>query len=49
MYKPTAKNLSHLLSEEAKSREESPLWAAIKYFNQPGVTFLGTESETNKL
>lgn len=42
MYKPTAKNLSHLLSEEAKSREESPLWAAIKYFNQPGMTFLGS-------
>lgn len=41
MSKPYAKDLSHLLSEEAKSRKLSSLKSAFKYFNQPGMTFLG--------
>ena len=41
MSKPEAKDLSHLLSEEAKSRKNSPLKAAFKYYKQPGMTFLG--------
>lgn len=41
MTKPEAKDLSHLLSEEAKSRKNSPLKGAFKYFNMPGMTFLG--------
>lgn len=41
MTKPVSKDLSHLLSEEAKSRNNSPLKSAFKYFKQPGMTFLG--------
>ncbi|KAK7679706.1 hypothetical protein QCA50_017205 [Cerrena zonata] len=41
MSKPTSKDLTHLLSEEAKSRKNSPLKGAFKYFKQPGMTFLG--------
>lgn len=41
MTKPQAKDLSHLLSEEAKSRKLSPLKSAFKYFHQPGMTYLG--------
>lgn len=41
MSKPESKDLSHLLSEEAKSRKNSPLKAAFRYFKQPGMTFLG--------
>lgn len=41
MSKPQAKDLSHLLSEEAKSRKLSLLKSAFKYFKQPGMTFLG--------
>lgn len=41
MTKPQATDLSHLLSEEAKSRKNSPLKSAFKYFNAPGMTFLG--------
>lgn len=38
---PEAKNLSHHLSEEAKSRQPSKLKQAFKYFSQPGMTYLG--------
>ncbi|GEQ70070.1 hypothetical protein JCM33374_g3746 [Metschnikowia sp. JCM 33374] len=41
MSKPFAKDLSHHLSVEAKSRKGSSLKGAFKYFNQPGMTFLG--------
>lgn len=41
MTKPVAKPLNHLLSEEAKSRKSSPLKSAFRYFNQPGMTYLG--------
>lgn len=41
MSKPTAKDLSHHLSVEAKSRKGSSLKGAFKYFKQPGMTFLG--------
>ncbi|CUM65601.1 uncharacterized protein PRCAT00003249001 [Priceomyces carsonii] len=41
MTKPEAKDLSHHLSLEAKSRKASPLKTAFKYFGQPGMTFLG--------
>lgn len=41
MSKPQAKDLSHLLSEEVKSRKNSPLKSAFKYYSQPGMTFLG--------
>lgn len=41
MTKPEAKDLSHLLSEEARSRKGSPLKGAFKYYAQPGMTFLG--------
>lgn len=41
MTKPQAKDLSHLLSDEAKSRKNSPLKSAFKYYKQPGMTFLG--------
>lgn len=41
MTKPEAKDLSHLLSEEAKSRKNSPLKGAFKYYGKPGMTFLG--------
>ncbi|CAK9440422.1 uncharacterized protein LODBEIA_P45220 [Lodderomyces beijingensis] len=36
-----AKNLTHLLSPEAKSRQNSPLKDAFKYYKLPGMTFLG--------
>lgn len=36
-----SKDLSHLLSEESKSRRDSPLKAAIKYRNLPGMRSLG--------
>lgn len=36
-----AKNLSHLLSDEAKARVPSPLKTCIKYFNDPNIVFLG--------
>lgn len=36
-----SKNLSHLLSEESKSRRDSPLKTAIKYRNMPGMRSLG--------
>ncbi len=36
-----AKDLSHFLSEEAKSRKPSPLKTAFKYFGDPNITFLG--------
>lgn len=36
-----SKDLSHHLSEEARSRKNSPLKAAFKYYKQPGMTFLG--------
>jgi len=35
------KDLSHLLSEEAKSRQPSPLKTAFKYYADPNVVFLG--------
>lgn len=41
MTKPAAKDLSHHLSVEAKSRNVSPLKGAFKYYNQPGMSFLG--------
>ncbi|WPK27651.1 hypothetical protein PUMCH_005048 [Australozyma saopauloensis] len=41
MTKPSAKDLSHHLSVEAKSRKNSPLKGAFKYYNKPGITFLG--------
>lgn len=41
MTKPLAKDLSHHLSVEAKSRNSSPLKSAFKYYNLPGMTFLG--------
>lgn len=41
MTTPSAKDLSHLLSVESKSRRNSPLRSAFKYFNAPGMTFLG--------
>lgn len=41
MSKPQAKDLSHLLSNESKSRKNSPLKSAFKYYSQPGMTFLG--------
>ncbi|KAH3674932.1 hypothetical protein WICMUC_002952 [Wickerhamomyces mucosus] len=37
----TVKDLTHLLSDEAKSRRNSPLKTAFKYFNDPNVVFLG--------
>lgn len=36
-----SKDLTHHLSEEARSRKNSPLKAAFKYYKQPGITFLG--------
>jgi len=36
-----AKDLSHLLSLESKTRQNSPLKGAFKYYNQPDITFLG--------
>ncbi|EDK43020.1 aromatic amino acid aminotransferase I [Lodderomyces elongisporus NRRL YB-4239] len=36
-----AKDLRHLLSAEAKSRQNSPLKDAFKYYKLPGMTFLG--------
>lgn len=36
-----SKDLTHLLSAESKSRQNSPLKCAFKYYNQPGITFLG--------
>ncbi|KAG7663417.1 ARO8 [[Candida] subhashii] len=39
--KPQSKNLRHLLSDEAKSRQNSPLKCAFRFFGQPGMTFLG--------
>lgn len=41
MPKPLAKDLSHLLSEEAKSRKSSPLKSLFAYFAQPNMTYLG--------
>lgn len=41
MTKTVAKDLSHHLSAEAKSRKNSPLKGAFKYYNMPGMTFLG--------
>ncbi|KAK6462633.1 aromatic amino acid aminotransferase [Scheffersomyces coipomensis] len=41
MTKPHAKDLSHLLSLESKSRQNSPLKSAFKYYFDPKVTFLG--------
>ncbi|KAM9936000.1 hypothetical protein OXX80_004428 [Metschnikowia pulcherrima] len=41
MTKPLAKDLQHHLSTEAKSRKGSALKGAFKYYNQPGMTFLG--------
>ncbi|CAK7902788.1 aromatic/aminoadipate aminotransferase 1 [[Candida] anglica] len=41
MTKPEAKDLSHHLSVEARSRKNSPLKSAFKYYNLPGMTFLG--------
>ncbi|KAG7194506.1 uncharacterized protein KQ657_004721 [Scheffersomyces spartinae] len=35
------KDLTHLLSAEAKSRKNSPLKECFVYFGQPGLTFLG--------
>lgn len=35
------KDLKHLLSPEALSRQNSPLKGAFKYYKQPGMTFLG--------
>lgn len=39
--RPLALDLSHHLSVEAKSRSESALKSAFKYFNDPNITFLG--------
>ncbi|ODV62396.1 bifunctional 2-aminoadipate transaminase/aromatic-amino-acid:2-oxoglutarate transaminase [Ascoidea rubescens DSM 1968] len=39
--KPFAKDLSYLLSTEARSRNESPLKSAFKYYSQPDLVFLG--------
>lgn len=39
--KPLSKNLTHLLSDEAKRRRPSPLKQAFKWFGAPGVTSLG--------
>ncbi|KAI5951963.1 ARO8 [Candida jiufengensis] len=36
-----SKDLTHLLSGEAKSRQNSPLKDAFKYYKLPGMTFLG--------
>lgn len=36
-----AKDLSHLLSDEAKARKPSPLKTCIHYFNDPNIIFLG--------
>ncbi|KAI3402376.1 ARO8 [Candida oxycetoniae] len=36
-----SKDLTHLLSSEAKSRQNSPLKEAFRYFKLPGMTFLG--------
>lgn len=36
-----AKDLTHLLSPEAKSRQNSPLKDAFKYYKLPNMTFLG--------
>lgn len=36
-----AKDLSHLLSDEAKARKPSPLKTTIKYFSDPNMIFLG--------
>lgn len=36
-----AKDLSHLLSLEAKTRQNSPLKNAFRFFGQEGMTFLG--------
>ncbi|CAN6657957.1 aromatic/aminoadipate aminotransferase 1 [Trichomonascus vanleenenianus] len=41
MLKPESKDLSHLLSEEAKSRNPSPLKQAFKYFGREDVIYLG--------
>lgn len=41
MTAPQAKDLSHLLSPEARSRQVSPLKGAFKYFKAPGMSFLG--------
>lgn len=41
MTRPQAKDLTHHLSAEAKSRRNSPLKSAFKYYNKPGMTFLG--------
>ncbi|KAK6454681.1 aromatic amino acid aminotransferase [Scheffersomyces xylosifermentans] len=41
MSKPQSKDLKHLLSQEAVSRNNSPLKSAFRYFKQPGMTFLG--------
>lgn len=41
MTKGEANDLSHLLSKEALRRKNSPLKSAFKYFNLPGMTFLG--------
>lgn len=38
---PVSKNLSHLLSDEANSRNPSNLKQAFKYFNDPNVISLG--------
>ncbi|GMG23607.1 unnamed protein product [Ambrosiozyma monospora] len=37
----TAKDLSHLLSIEAKTRRPSPLKTAFKYYGKPDIVFLG--------
>jgi aromatic amino acid aminotransferase I len=39
--KPLAKNLRHLLSEEAKGRNPSPLKEAFKHFHDPKIISLG--------
>ena len=39
--KPQAKDLTHLLSNESKARQTSPLKGIFKYYKQPGITFLG--------
>lgn len=41
MTKALAKDLSHHLSEEAKSRNPSPLKQAFKYFHDPNIISLG--------
>lgn len=41
MPKPYAADLSRHLSEEAKSRQNSPLKSAFIYYNNPNITFLG--------